>query len=128
MKKKVGSTSRNSRKGMNDMANDAKMEQTVATVYRQFGKTGEPEYNQEQVKVNSFPGGVEPAKVSYWGSAKVNTGNYENVDIGVSISVPCLLEEADRAYKFAEKFVSERLSKEIDSVRAMLSEGKGNTK
>jgi len=98
--------------------------QQQVKVWKQFGKNGELLLETEMIDANRFPEGVEPAKVAYWGSAKVNTGNYENVDCGVSISVPCYLEDAEGAYEYAKKFVSDRLQEELDGIRKFLAESK----
>lgn len=90
------------------------------TVWRGF-KGQESEMDKEKISVRKFA--TAPAKVGYWSAGKVNIGNYESVDVGVSISVPCYLEEANEAYRYAEKFVSERLTKEINDIRTVVRNG-----
>lgn len=68
----------------------------------------------EVIRVERFE--VEPAEVGLELSRTINLGNFSSVRAGVSIRVPCYVEEIDNAYAFAEKFAKQRLLKEVEGI------------
>lgn len=49
----------------------------------------------------------------------INTGNWESVRLDFSLSIPCYPEEIGSAYKFAEKFLDEKMEEEVDAIRGV---------
>lgn len=90
--------------------------------FRRMGKakdTDKPlEVKEEILEVRRFA--TAPAKVSYWNSAKINVGNFESLDVGVSISMPCYTEEIDDALQYVQDKVEVRMKGEVDAVRQAL--------
>lgn len=97
-----------------DVQREAKL-----VVTRQFLRNNQPtgpeKVSDETIEVRNFQ--TEPARVAVDYGLTINLGNYESARIGVSITVPCYLEEANDAYTFAVDWVSERISKEKEEIR-----------
>jgi hypothetical protein len=72
--------------------------------------------SEDVVAVHKFL--TEPAKVSVDYALTINLGNFESAKIGVSVTVPCYVEEVDRAYEFAQAWAEERLTRERDMITA----------
>lgn len=71
---------------------------------------GIPEISHE---VAMDPGFIPPHKlcnVHFGGGRKFNIGNYESLDIHVSISVPCTKETLEDTYTFANDFIDTKLT------------------
>lgn len=97
---------------------DIKTAQT-AVVSRQFfeGKspTAPEDTKNEVIEILRFL--TEPAKVSVSMGLTLNLGNYESARIDVALVVPCYREEVDAAYKYANKWVEDRLGTEVQNIR-----------
>lgn len=61
--------------------------------------------------------GVPMAEVSAEARMTINMGNFESVQIGVSVKLPCFVEEITDAYKAAKKLVDTHLNKEVSDIR-----------
>lgn len=79
-----------------------------------YYKTERETIEDETINVRPFV--VEAAEVSLTRGRTINLGNYESVRLDVSIKVPCYLEEAVDAFKFARRFTAERLDEEVRMV------------
>ena len=44
--------------------------------------------------------------------ATINMGNYNGIRLDVSLKLPCYVEQIEEAYKFASKFVNEKIIEE----------------
>lgn len=66
----------------------------------------------EKIEIRDFAD-VELANVSYTLGFTYNIGNYESVRVGVSVTLPCYVEELEQAYRKAREFVEMKLA-EID--------------
>jgi len=75
-----------------------------------YYKTEREEIEDEVLTVRPFV--VEAAEVSLTRGLTVNLGNYESARIDVGLKVPCYLEEAADAYKFAQRWTTERVESE----------------
>lgn len=96
-----------------------KAENSTVYVNRSFETKGvrtSGSENEDVVAVHKFL--TEPAKVSVDYALTINLGNFESAKIGVSVTVPCYLEEVDRAYEFAQAWAEERLTRERDMITA----------
>lgn len=84
------------------------------TVKRSFKdgyyKTEREQVEDEQIEVRPFV--VEAAEVSLTRGLTISLGKFEFVRLDVGIKVPCYMEEAVEAYKFAQRFTAERLEEE----------------
>ncbi len=52
----------------------------------------------------------EPAKVNVSLTSTTNTGDYQSVKVGVSLSVPCTPDRVDEAFAFAKEWAKDRVS------------------
>lgn len=94
-----------------------KAENSTVYVTRTIGTKGHVSSSAESediIAVHKFT--TEPAKVMVDYALTINLGNFESAKIGVSVTVPCYVEEVDRAYEFAQAWAEERLTKERDMV------------
>jgi hypothetical protein len=71
---------------------------------------------EDIIAVHKFE--TTPAEVAVDYALTMNLGNYESAKIGVSVRVPCYVEEVDQAYEFAQAWAEERLQRERDMVTA----------
>ena len=71
---------------------------------------------EDVIAVHKFV--TNPAEVAVDYALTVNLGNYESAKIGVSVRVPCYVEELDTAYEFAQAWAEERLARERDMITA----------
>lgn len=71
---------------------------------------------EDVIAVHKFE--TEPAKVTVDYALTINLGNYESAKIGVSVTIPCYMEEINSAYEFAQSWAEERLAKERDLITA----------
>lgn len=71
----------------------------------------EPWGEEEPIEVAPFPEGTPTGEVSVSVGQKINTGNYENVSLHVSVKLPCVATEEGvrRAQAKAEKLCEEKL-------------------
>lgn len=71
----------------------------------------EPWGEEEVIEVTPFPDGTPIGEVSVSVGQKINTGNYENVSIHVSVKLPCVAtdEGVRRAQAQAATFCEEKL-------------------
>lgn len=77
---------------------------------------------EEQVEVRKFL--TRPAVVRRGYGVTLNLGNFESARIDVTVEVPCYLLDIERASKWAEKFVGEKMAEEVASVRGEQKEEK----
>lgn len=70
--------------------------------------------DEDVIAVHKFQ--TETARVTVDYALTINLGNYESAKIGVSVSVPCYVEEMSDAYEFAQAWAEERLSQERDMI------------
>ena len=57
------------------------------------------------------------AQVEFNARMTVNLGNYESVQLGVGIKLPCYVEEVNEAFATAKKIVDIKLNTEVDALR-----------
>ena len=90
----------------------------VVTHQRFEGKTPTTEQTtkNETFAIHRFV--TEPAKVTIDRSLTINLGNYESARLGVSVTVPCYVEDVDNAYERARIWVEKRVQQEVDSIRS----------
>lgn len=89
----------------------------VVTVKKTQAGTVNADYEKrEEIEVSRFV--TTPALVTAGAGATLNMGNYESLRIDVRVSLPCYVEEIDGMYLKARDWVDERLSKEIEEVKA----------
>lgn len=74
------------------------------------------EVDTEELDVERFPEGVEPAWVNAKKGLTLNLGNYESVRFDVSITLPCYREEVEAALDEAWRMVDHTVRKQVDSV------------
>lgn len=110
--------------------NDASGQVFVAKTYKDRGVVSREEGGEsEQIKVQPIAGDVPLASVESASQMTLNLGNFESVQIRVGVTLPCYVEELDDAYMTAQKFVEQRLNKEVTEIReyrASRSEEKSN--
>jgi hypothetical protein len=80
------------------------------------GTTTSSSESEDVIAVHKFA--TDPAKVAVDYALTINLGNFESAKIGVSVTVPCYVEEINQAYEFAQAWAEERVSKERDLVTA----------
>ena len=76
---------------------------------------GEEEHETEIGEPEVFK--TEVARVGVTYGATVNMGNYNSARVDVHVSVPCYVEDLDKAHKFAEEFASKKLQESLIQLR-----------
>ncbi len=90
----------------------------VTKVYKDRGIVEREEGGEsEKIEVQSVAGNIPLATVESASQMTLNLGNFESVQIRVGVTLPCYLEEVDDAYLTAQKFVEQRLNKEVTEIR-----------
>lgn len=90
----------------------------VTKVYKDRGVVGREDGGEsEQIEVQSVADNVPLATVESASQMTLNLGNFESVQIRVGVTLPCYVEEVDDAYLTAQKFVEQRLNKEVTEIR-----------
>lgn len=90
-----------------------------ALVTRKYMKGGEvidSSEKEEVLEVRVFV--VPPAEVALGLGLTLNLSNYESARVDVHLSEPCYTEEKDEAYDHAEKWVKERIQREVTEIRS----------
>jgi hypothetical protein len=85
-------------------------------VSRTIGKNapGSEQGDEGIISVHKFE--TVPAEVEVTMALTMNLGNYETARISVSARVPCYKEEMEEAYRFAERFVTEKVEAERNAI------------
>lgn len=78
----------------------------------------------EKIQVRNFSD-VPVAMVGYTLGLTYNLGNYESVRVSVSVTLPSYVEELDKAYEYARKFVEERFGEIDKQIREEIERRKG---
>lgn len=91
-----------------------------ATVRREYDENGVIVWEEiEELDESDLPTiatrlfATPPARVSVSGSLSVNMGDYESAKSMVTLSLPCYPEEVDACYKYADKWVTKILKKDV---------------
>jgi len=85
---------------------------TIAVVSNRFVREGD---SSEVVEVSKFE--TEPAKVTRGYGLTLNLGNYESARVDVSVTVPCYVEDIDKADKWAASWVQKRIEAEVSMIK-----------
>jgi len=93
-------------------------EETYKTVTRTV--LGQATGEQEKIKVKVFA--TETARVAVMKGRTVNMGNWESVKVGVTISVPCYVEEIVDVYRDTTDLVEVMLGEEVEKLTTSLQE------
>lgn len=89
---------------------------TKLFVTKAFGKTAVADGDPEIIAIHRFL--TEPAQVEVRMGETINLGNFGFRRVDVGIVVPVYREEIPDAYKFARKYVTDRLDEEVALIRA----------
>jgi hypothetical protein len=87
-------------------------------MYSESGTLKSEEPDEEAIEISVPAANVPLATVGCTANMTINMGSYESVKLGVSITLPCYVEEIDGAYKYAKKLVDLRLNKEVQDIKA----------
>ena len=84
-------------------------------VSRTIGKAsaGEPE-DTKTISVHRFE--TVPAEVEVTLGLTIGLPNYSSAKISVSVKMPCYKEEIEEAYRFVEKFVTDKVEAERNEI------------
>lgn len=105
---------------LTDTSADLKATSMKATVETEHtsGKNVTAHSAEEQ----EMPGPIVPvdklAHVMVHGGRTVNLGNYEAVKFGVSLTVPCPIDDIGDAYEHALNWVSEKIAELVEATQA----------
>ena len=90
----------------------------AAKVYKDRGIVSREEGGEsEKIEVQPIADNIPLAHVESASQMTLNLGNFESVQIRVGVTLPCYVEELDDAYQTAQKFVEQRLNKEVTEIR-----------
>jgi hypothetical protein len=93
----------------------------ISRAYRNSGIiTREESESLPGLDVRQLPEGVVAGLVRAESRVTLNLGNYESVQIGVSVTLPAVVEEVVDAYDAAQAFVEKKLAEQkavIDEYR-----------
>jgi hypothetical protein len=91
---------------------------TMTKMYKDGGVVVQETEDTEDIEVCVPEAGVPLAEVGAEGRMTINLGNYESVQLGVFIRLPCVVEEVNDCYQAAKKLVDLHLNKEVAEIRA----------
>jgi hypothetical protein len=86
---------------------------TVITTRHFKGQSEETE--SENILVNKFV--TTPASVSVNLGTTINLGDFQSARVGVTVTVPCYVEELEGAYEFAKEFAEAKIEQEVAEVQ-----------
>jgi len=91
---------------------------SVRRTYRDAGVCKKEEFTESNAILVGLPiAGVPVAEVGAASRMTLNLGNFESVQIEVSVALPCYVEELQECYKAAKHFVDSNLNSEIQAIR-----------
>jgi hypothetical protein len=90
----------------------------VTRMYKEGRILSREEADEEIVEIVVPPRGIPLAEVSADVRMTINMGNYESIQIGVRVQLPCMVHEIADCYKAAKSLVDLRLNQEVTGVRA----------
>lgn len=76
---------------------------------------GVAKVDEEIIQIKRFA--TEPAWVNVNLGLTINLGNYESAKLEVGVKVPCYMEEADDAYRWAKHWVESRVRAESSKIK-----------
>lgn len=82
------------------------------TTTTQLKSTQAETSQEEKLSALVIPEGAEVAQVKIGVGGTYNLGNYESLRIEVSVTVPCAIEDVDKAVVLASEFVGDKLQEE----------------
>lgn len=91
----------------------------VTRTFSKSGKLLEEGEDEEALTVRQFA--TQPAQVGILYNSTINLGDYESAKVGVTVTVPCYLEEIDAALDFATSKAEARMAAEVAAIRAARS-------
>ncbi len=91
---------------------------TVQKKYKEGAVIVGEKQSEHTVEVQMPPIGVPLAKVGAEARMTINMGNFESVQLGVSVELPCVVEEVSDCYKAARALVDLQVNKEVSDIRA----------
>jgi hypothetical protein len=90
----------------------------VTRMYKEGRIVSREESEEEVVEIVVPPSCIPLAEVSADVRMTINMGNYESIQIGVRVQLPCMVHEIADCYKAAKSLVDLRLNQEVTGVRA----------
>ena len=96
----------------------------ISRTYKKSSKVVGEDHEEEFIEVKVPPEGVPVGNVSVREGFTKGLAGYSSVSFAVSVSFPCVKEEAEDAYNYAEKFVAERCAKELQDVKKHYDDGR----
>lgn len=96
---------------------DTHMSGFVSThrTYKEAKIVKSEEMSEDRILVREFVGTV--AEIGAEARMTINLGDFESVQVGVSVRLPAYVEELEEAYKAAKAFVDMKLNKEVQDIR-----------
>jgi hypothetical protein len=96
------------------------VEQSTVLVDRMYHKSSiltKEDHSEDPIEVRQFPADIPQAKVRCESSMTINLGNFESVKVGVSVELPCVVEEISECYSAVKNLVDLRLNTEVTAIR-----------
>lgn len=90
---------------------------TVNRMYKEGGIQVGEEHDETPIELRVPTREVPMAKVGASSRMTLNMGNYESVQLEVTVELPAYVEELGPAYETAKKFVDDHLNKEVKAIR-----------
>jgi len=90
----------------------------IRRTYKESGVTMNESQDEDIITVRVPPKGVPLGRARAAARMTVNMGNYETVQLEVSIELPCVPEEINECYRYCKELVDSHLNKEIRDIRA----------
>jgi len=88
---------------------------TTSRTYKESRVVKKEEMDEERMEVRVFHGPV--AEIGVDARMTINMGDFESVQVGVSVRLPCYVEELDAAYNAAKKFADVKLNDQVAAVK-----------
>lgn len=83
----------------------------VSRTYKKSGKVVEEDGTSETIPVKTFAYGAPICSVTHSARRTINLGNFESLQIGIEVEVPCYKEELNEALAFSEEFVDQNMGR-----------------
>ena len=88
---------------------------TTSRTYKESRVVKKEEMDEEKIDIRVFHGPV--AEIGVDARMTINMGDFESVQVGVSVRLPCYVEEIEAAYNAAKKFADVKLNDQVTAVK-----------
>lgn len=96
---------------------DSDVQIHVSKMYKDGNVVTKDTHDAEVVTLRIPSEKVPMGEVGCEGRVTINLGNYESVQVGVSVRLPCMPVELEDAFIVAKSFLDTHLNREVDAIK-----------